>query len=545
MDRRQFMVGSLGAGSLLMLPPLARSSTPAYTLPFINAQDMAPLERLSAFGGSSVIEGDVHDEAHEIFWNKEGYLLKKGGIPQSSSQYDVIIVGGGMAGLSAAYNLRGLKVLLLEGQPRLGGNSKSQQSGKSFTSQGAAYLAAFEPGDEFDQLYTDIGVKRLLRNTGSEAEPVTMNGKLIPDFWSGATDPSRSADFKRAHDILRDVFENKLPELPLWDNSASMRTYLNSLDQMTFTNWLKREIGNVHPHVMELITLYCWSSFGGSPAELSAAQGLYFFASDTQGGANVLPGGNGRVAHAMYEKMKTRGNVTFRSNAFAIDVRSLNGKAQVCFKNESGVLETATAKKCIVASPKKVAKFVVDKLSAGQHKAMDDIDYRAYLVANIFLNKKVASPGYDVYSLQGSNPTNDYEDSKKRCMADMLFADWASKDNVDQTILTLYLPLPYDMAQQYLFVDGLYEKYKDRVKTSIAPHLSNMGLSWSNVQGMRLVRYGHSVPLAKAGQIANGTFERASADIDGCIFFANQDNWGNPCFETSYGSALQAARKAR
>jgi len=60
---------------------------------------------------------------------------------------------------------------------------------------------------------------------------------------------------------------------------------------------------------------------------------------------------------------------------------------------------------------------------------------------------------------------------------------------------------------------------------------------------MRLVRYGHALPLAQVNGVKSGLFENAAQSIDGCIHFANQDNWGNPCFETSFGSALRVVQK--
>ncbi len=546
MNRRELLLSSAAASSLLMMPSWAKASRHSnLLLPSYSALDMSPAEKLSVFNGSSVVEGDTPDEAHEIFWNKAGYLQKKGGIPAPVEHFDVVIVGGGMSGLSAAYKLPGKKVLLIEGNPRMGGNSKTQYVGKTFISQGAAYLGAFEPGDELDRLYTELNIKRYMRNTGGESEPVTFRGKIVNNFWAGETDPNRANDFKNAKELLADIYENKLPELPIWNSSASARSYLNGLDRISFTNFLKRELGQIHPHVMEMITLYCWSSFSGSPDEISAAQGLYFFASDTHGGANVLPGGNGLLASAMFEKLRTRSGVTMLAPCFAVDIRTSGGKAQICFKNPAGILQTVTATKCIVASQKMVAKHVIDGLGEKQKKAMSLISYRAYLVANLFMRKKIPSPGYDVYALQGTVPSDPYNDSKSRTVADIVYADWASKDNVDRSVLTCYIPLPYDMAQQYLFIDTLYPKYVDRVRASVEPQLAGMGLNWGDVGGMRLVRYGHSMPLAQTGQIADGTFENAGQDIGGCIYFANQDNWGNPCFETSYGSALDVVRKMR
>ena len=548
MNRRDLLLGTLSATSIMALPSWARGSTQNKVFQSLlmdsSPIDMAPLEKLSAFGGSRVIEGDNMDEAHEIFWNKDGYLAKKGGMPKVSDSYDVVIIGGGIAGLSAAYHLNGMKILLIEGNPRLGGNSKSQVYNKSYISQGSAYITLPESGDEIDTFLKNLKLNSKFREVTSHDEKVFFGGKFIDGFWDGTTDPKRADEFKSAFKKITDVFENNYPEIPVWDNSTSARNYFNSLDSITFEAWLKQELGEVHPHVMEYITLYCWSSFSASPAEISAAQGLNFLSCDLSG-TKALPGGNGLIAEAVYQDLKKRNKVTIFNNSFAVDLRSEGGSAVVCFKNATNTLVTVKARQCIVASPKLVMKKVISGLSTDQEKAMSGIGYRAYLVGNIFLKKKVRSMGYDNFMLSGTNPRREYEDSKNRVVADVVCADWAMNDQAEKSVLTLYMPLPYDMAQQYLFLDNLHEKYLDRIKPKLIPILEQMGASWSDVEGMRLVRYGHSVPVARTHGVASGLFEKASASIDNCIRFANQDNWGNPCFETSYGSALRAVEKIK
>lgn len=535
MNRRDFALSALATATLVMLPKRARAERLAPQV------DMSPLRRETYFGPSQTIEGDSPDEAHEIFWNKDGYIAKKGGMPAVSAQYDVIIVGGGMAGLSAAYYLNGKKVLLLEGNPRLGGNSKSQVYGKSYASEGAAYIAQNEDGDEIDQFLTSLNIKKNFRKVNHDGETVFLNGKTVPGFWQGATDPARADEFRFANEKLKSIYENAYPELPIWDNSTSARTYFNSLDNMSLSQWCERELKTNHPHIWEYISLYCWSSFSAAPSEISAAQGLNFLSSDMCG-IQVLPGGNGIISQAIYENLRRRSNLTLLSNSFAVDVRSVGGKAVVCYKNADNTLITVTAKNCIVASNKLVMKKILHQPPAPQLKAMSDISYRAYLVANVYLKKKIPSLDYDVFNLKGAMPQSEYQDSKSRTIADVVFADWALNDVADKSVITLYLPLPYEMAQQYLFAPDLYNKYLTRVGHAITPILPSLGLSMSDVEGMRLVRYGHSMPVAHTKGVSSGMFERASSSIDGCIHFANQDNWGNPCFETSFGSALGAVR---
>lgn len=539
MNRRDFLVVSAATGALTLLPSWARSqSINPETLKNFSANDLSPVMRLTSLRGSNVIEGDTHDEAHEIFWNKDGYIQKKGGIPAPSAHYDVVIVGGGISGLTAATFLPHKRILLIDGHPQMGGNSKAQNSGRSWVSQGAAYIGELDEGGEIDLFLQNLGIKKFARKV--EHEPVALGGKIFTKFWEGESDPARAQDFIHVKKRLDQVYENEIPDLPVWDLGA--RREWDNLDRISFAEWIKREFGTVHPHIMELITLYCWSSFTANPDEISAAHGIYFFVSDTCGHPIVFPGGNGFVAQAMFDKIKSRSNATMKASAFAVDIVVKNGKPQICYKN-GNTLETVTANKCIVASPKFVMRHVITGIDPAQNKAMDEIPYRAYLVANVMLKKKIASPGYDMYTLKGKVPTHAYNDSRDRSYTDVVFADWAGKDNTPTTALTLYLPLPYDMAQQYLFISGLYEKYENRLKATLPEVLSSLGLSWADVDGWRLVRYGHSMPVARTNYVANGTFERAAKDIAGCIFFANQDNWGNPCFETSWKCGLEAAKK--
>lgn len=544
MNRRDFFLASLSLGSLSLLPKWTHASETALMESFlrVHGMDIAPLERLGRFGGSSEIEGDTPDEAHEIFWNKEGYLQKKGGIPQASQKFDVVIVGGGIAGLVCAYLLRGKKILLIEGNPRLGGNSKSQSVGKNFVSQGAAYITIPDDGDEIDSFLRKLNLKSKFRKVNHNDEAVTLGGKYVSGFWEGATDPANAEAFKRTHEKLSDIYENRYPELPVWDDSSSGRSYFNSLDRISFTSWLKRELGTVHPHIMEYITLYSWSSFGASPDEISAAQGLNFLTCDLAG-TLVLPGGNGLISQAIYTELNKRRDVKILTEAFAVDVSIRGNEVLTCFKDGSGKLVTVSASHCIFTAPKLVAKKIISDIPSLQLKAMDKINYRAYLVANVFLKKKVTSAGYDIFTLDGKVPSDGYNDSKKRVFADVVFSDWAIKDAVDKSILTLYMPLPYDMAQQCLFVTTLYDKYVERIKARLAPILQASGLSLNDIEGIRLVRYGHALPIAEVGGVSSGKFEAANASINGRIHFANQDSWGNPCFETSFGAALEAVKK--
>ncbi len=536
MDRRDFLLGTLTAGPLLAFPKWSKAGSFFMPEEFL-ANDISPLERISAFSGTANINGDTPDEAHEIFWNKDGYIERKGGIPAVTSTYDVVIVGGGISGLMAAYELKGKKILLIDGNPRMGGNAKVQTIGRSFLSQGSAYITIPENGGVIDKFLAELKLKNSFRKTDEEI--VNFQGKYIRGFWEGATDPARAAEFIKVKNKLSDIYENSFPELPLLPGIQVNRSQLNALDSLSIEGWMKKSFGKLHPHIEEYFHQYLWSSFCCAYSEISAAQALNFITAD-MAGTMALPGGNGMIAKALFDQLKARPEVTMIAPAFAVDILPEGGKVRVCYKNPEGSLVSVRAKSCVAATQKMVLKDVITGLPADQHKAMENISYRAYLVANVLLKRKIPSAGYDVFLLKGQIPTSEYQDSKERVFPDMVFADWAGKDQAEKTSLTLYIPIPYDMGQQYLFSADLYPKYQERIKN----RLKDIGIAWTDVAGMRLTRFGHALPVASKGLIANGTFERAHRDLD-TIVFAHNDNWGNPCFETSFCSGKLAGMKIK
>ena len=59
-----------------------------------------------------------------------------------------------------------------------------------------------------------------------------------------------------------------------------------------------------------------------------------------------------------------------------------------------------------------------------------------------------------------------------------------------------------------------------------------------NIVDLRIARWGHPLPVAATGLIANGTVEALRTPFHGRVFFVEQDNWALPAFETGVTEAI-------
>lgn len=499
-----------------------------------NIYSNPPIDILNQFSGTTLFTGDHEMEGHEIFWDKQGFLRKYGPIPVATEQYDLVVIGGGMAGLCSAYQHRSKKILMLEGHPQMGGNSKAERFENLTMSLGAAYVTLPEKDDPIDRFYNELGIAHKFRQEPAEEFTVGLNGKIASHFWDGGSDMEAALAFKSVFNKFVDIYNGDYPDLPIFPTFEN-RELLNELDRLSFSQWVQQNLVDIHPHIHEFFHQYCWSSFGGSIQEISAAQAINFIASDLAG-IQTLPGGNAGIAQAIYNQLKNS-QVKMQNKCFAVNVASTLGGVDITYFN-AGKLITAKAKKVIMACSKQVAKYLIQDLSQTTYQTMANMDYRAYLLVNILLKKKISSLGYDIYALREKLPTQPRKDINERGFCDVAFADWANLDQSKYSALTLYIPQPYEGANQFLFSPFTYEKHKARILENIGPWLKNLGLTISDIEGFRMTRYGHALPLARVGAIASGDLESVHTPIDDRIYFAHTDNWANPCFETAFYSAF-------
>src|SRR6202790_1468290 len=141
--------------------------------------------------------------------------------PEATHKTDVLILGGGMAGLSAAYFLRDKEWLLLEKEDHFGGNAYQEE----YEGQAYSTAAAYDFRDSFsDQLAKEIGLHLRLIDM---PDPTIDNGQYVPDTWGAGLEhlPYKKevvASFKKFRDDMMKI---------------KLRERIAELDQKLFSDW--------------------------------------------------------------------------------------------------------------------------------------------------------------------------------------------------------------------------------------------------------------------------------------------------------------------
>jgi hypothetical protein len=322
-----------------------------------------------------------------------------------------------------------------------------------------------------------------------------------------------------------------------------MRERINALDRVPFMKHLETVNGGpLHPHIQAKIEHFCWSSFAASAGEVSAACGLNFYCAEFDTLA-VCPGGNSAVAEALLKRLANDlPPANLRPRSVVVDVRMRDYGVQVTYEDAQNKLRSILARAAVLACPKFVVRKVLHEIEADRELAISRLKYRAYLVANVLLKGPVTEDFFDIFLLgKGKLLGSTAEAAAARKATDVLLANFA-RSNRNRAVLTLYRAFPFDHARALLEPDTSFSTYqaefRDQVDREI---LALVARSPRDIADIRVARWGHPLPVARAGLIADGVPEQLRAPFRDRVFFVEQDNWALPAFETAVEEALHFA----
>lgn len=310
-----------------------------------------------------------------------------------SELHDVIVVGGGMAGLAAAWDLRNRDVVVLEAADRVGGRIRSETRGDHWINLGAHVFAG--AGSASDRLLRDTGVD--VRPVPGRLTSVAMNGKFIN---SGRVETfpwripmsakDRAAMLKTGARVRLEVI--KLQRLSRPRPGESPREtelrIMGYLADRSFTDWT----GELPPDADALFRATITRSTAESE-QLTAGQGIHFFALVwTKGGglSNNVMGGSQVLLDAIARELE--GKIQLSTPVEEV----VQHDDHVVVRHAGGELR---ARQVVMASQAYETLRLVPDLPSDVQGALGAVPYGPLIVMGILTDETRRMPYDDLYAL--------------------------------------------------------------------------------------------------------------------------------------------------
>ncbi len=481
------------------------------------------------------------ERAHHILRYHEEYLAaKKITLPMTpQSKTSVLVIGGGLAGLSAAYLLKDKKPIILEQAQRFGGNARGESWNGIDYSLGSAYIVQPDAGGRIESFLREIGTLEHARLKDTE-DPVIFKNKKYHHFHTGETvsDPKAKDQFKRFFDYVDSVYHEtngqKFPYMPYRpDHLAQDEAVSKSLDEKNMYEHMQDILGEEpHPHLVSAINLFCWSAFDTHITDISAASAMNFYALEVKP-LLLADGGNAGIADDLYFKLKAELPAHhLQTEATVFDVRVVDDGVLVTYENQAQEVCCIHAEYVVMACPKMVVKKILKEIEPIRAQALSQIKYHAYLVANLWLNQPIKDDFYDLFFIGSGDQLEDDPRViyRRDGSSDICYGNYAKIDP-DRTVITFYRSLPFMTGRDDLYAPDAFQKSLAHFEKEIFDKLLDLlEIDPENIVDLRITRWGHAIPVAQKGLIKSGVYDEIRKPFQDRVYFVEQDNWPLPSF---------------
>lgn len=499
------------------------------------------------------INGSIVGADHNI-----GHLLRtpdKIPAPVSDVHTNILIAGGGIAGLSAARWLTThgqTDLTMLEMAGNLGGNSSYGKNKYSAYPWAAHYLPV--PDNENTELIDFLkssGVITREKNglpvynqyhlCHDPEERLYINGHwqegIIPHFGVSQSDKEQIKRFFAYIEALKHAKgeDGKYHFAIPVDNSSSSQLY-KELDRITFADFLSHQ-GYTSQYLLWYLEYCCKDDYGSLLQHTSAWAGLHYFASRRGMAANAnssdvltWPEGNGFLMDAL--KQQSMASIKTGMLIYHVETTTDSVKA-FCYDTAKKSSVCIHANKILLCTPQYINKHILPGADArsGIYSAAS---YAPWIVANITLR--------DIPQTKGVPLSWDNVVYGRNSVGYVYANHQDVKIMQDKGVITYYLPVTgrdTTIARRQIY-DKDYAHWKKYIIEDL--EFAHPGIA-KNISHIDVCVWGHGMIRPDVGYIWGDTRRQALKPIDDKIFFAHSDLSGISIFEEAFYQGIRAAKE--
>lgn len=474
--------------------------------------------------------------------------------------FPVVIVGGGIAGLTAGWHLQRsckLDFVLLELESQVGGTATSGSIDRFRFPWGAHYITTPLPENTaLIELLQEMGVVEDIATDGSPIigedhlcrdpeERIFADGSwhegLFPVQGASQNDLDQVTDFHatmREWSLRRDAGGKRWFTLPIANCSEDPEP--RSLDRISMQQWMDEQ-GWDSPRLRWYVDYACRDDYGLTIDRTSAWAGILYYAGrirdESRQSQDVItwPTGNGKIVEYLKNKLEPR----IQPEKFVCQIRpSDEGRAAVSevvvFDKQRDDWIGFRARRVIFAAPQFIARHVIDRFREGASPADLPFRYSWWLVANVHLRNRPRDAGFPVCW------DNILYNSKS---LGYVVSTHQSGPDHGPTVWTWYYPFadanPRFTREQLLNVS--WSDWADLVLTDLQvahPEIRSL------VTRIDVMRWGHAMVEPYTGFVWSDARQSASKP-DRNIHFAHSDLSGLALMEEAFYHGVRAADEVR
>jgi oxygen-dependent protoporphyrinogen oxidase len=310
---------------------------------------------------------------------------------------DVVVVGGGLAGLAAAWRLRHWDTVLLESGSRVGGRIRSERRGRYWLNWGGHVFAG--PGSSTDALLSESGVTAA--EVPGALAALSMNGKLLLTgpmptypFRIPMSTSSRIALVKAGIKVGRQVlrYARIVRQRPGEDPAVRQQRVYDFENGRSFSDF----IGDL-PEDAKALFYPTVTRSAADAHEISAGAGIGYFSlvfNIGQGLNRGVVGGPSTLTQSIATALGDR----VQLDAEVVEI--VHTKRSVVVRYRQDGLDREVEGRCVVlATPATVSHRVAVDLPPDVGEALGKVVYGPYVSAAFLTNERTPRPWDAAYGI--------------------------------------------------------------------------------------------------------------------------------------------------